>query len=121
MVTRWGMNDKLGMVQLAPRQNQFLGSGGDKYPGAKPFSEATAEAIDQEVLRIINDAHEEAQRLLRQYRKELDALAHALLERETLDEHEILEVTGLPGAPPLRTRKIIKTPSLSPKNDGISE
>lgn len=111
MVTRWGMNDKLGMVQLAPRQNQFLGSGGDKYPGAKPFSEATAEAIDQEVLRIINDAHEEAQRLLRQYRRELDALAHALLERETLDEHEILEVTGLPGAPPLQSRKVIKTPS----------
>ncbi|WP_187263586.1 ATP-dependent zinc metalloprotease FtsH [Pontibacter beigongshangensis] len=108
MVTRWGMSAKLGMVQLAPRQNRYLGGGMDGYTGAKPFSEATAEAIDEEVLRIIHEAHEEAQRLLRQYRKELDALAHALLERETLDEQEILQVTGLPPAPPLRNQKVIE-------------
>ncbi|GGG28049.1 ATP-dependent zinc metalloprotease FtsH [Pontibacter amylolyticus] len=111
MVTRWGMNDKLGMVQLAPRQNQYLGNNMGSFPGAKPFSEATAEAVDKEVLRIINEAHEEAQRLLTKYRKELDALAHALLERETLDEQEILEVTGLPPAPPLQSRKIIEATS----------
>lgn len=111
MVTRWGMNDKLGMVQLAPRQNQYLGNSMGSYPGAKPFSEATAEAIDKEVLRIINEAHEEAQRLLTKYRRELDALAHALLERETLDEQEILKVTGLPPAPPLQSQKIIEATS----------
>lgn len=110
MVTRWGMNDKLGMVQLAPRQNQFLG-GSSGYQGAKPFSEATAKAVDEEVLRIINEAHKEAQRLLVKYRKELDALAHALLERETLDEQEILQVTGLPPAPPLQSRKVIEATS----------
>jgi cell division protease FtsH len=100
MVTRWGMSERVGLVQLAPRENPYLGGSGG-YVGAKPFSEATAEAIDAEVLRIINESHDEAKRLLTQHRKELDALANALMSRETLNEHEILEVTGLPRAPAL--------------------
>jgi len=52
-------------------------------------------------------SHDEALRLLTEHRKELEALAGALLERETLDEEEILEVTGLPPAPPLENRKIL--------------
>ncbi|MBD0356986.1 MAG: ATP-dependent zinc metalloprotease FtsH, partial [Rubrobacter sp.] len=103
MVTRWGMSEKLGTVQLAPRENAFLGGG---YPSEKPFSEETARAIDEEVLRIMDESHEEALRLLTKHRKELDALAQALLERETLDEEEILEVTGLPPAPPLENTKV---------------
>ena len=59
------------------------------------------------MIRIINECHEEARRLLTERRKELDALAGALLERETLDEEEILEVTGLPPAPPLENRKVV--------------
>ncbi len=104
MVTRWGMSEKLGMVQLAPRENPYL-IGGDGFGGEKPFSEATSQTIDAEVLKIIADSHQEARRLLSEYRAQLDALAKALLEQETLDEHEILEVTGLPPAPPLETRK----------------
>jgi cell division protease FtsH len=100
MVTRWGMSERVGLVQLAPRENPYLGGSGG-YTGEKPFSEATAEAIDAEVLRIINESHEEARRLLSQHRKQLDALAEALVSRETLNEKEILEVTGLPAAPPL--------------------
>jgi cell division protease FtsH len=105
MVTRWGMSEKLGMVQLAPRENQFLGGSGG-FEGPKPFSEDTARLIDSEVLGIISRSHEEARRLLIQHRKALDALAAALLARETLDEKEILSVTGLPPAPPLETKKI---------------
>jgi cell division protease FtsH len=101
MVTRWGMSDRVGLVQLAPRDNPYLGAAGGGYPGAKPFSEATAEAIDAEVGRIIAESHEEAKRLLSLQRKELDALAEALVSRETLNEQEILEVTGLPRAPAL--------------------
>jgi cell division protease FtsH len=100
MVTRWGMSDRVGMVQLAPRENPYLGGSGG-YAGDKPFSEATAEAIDAEVLRIITESHDEAKRLLTVHRKELDALAEALLARESLSEREILEVTGLPPAPAL--------------------
>jgi cell division protease FtsH len=54
----------------------------------------------------MDESHEEALRLLTRHRKELDALARALLERETLDEEEILEVTGLPPAPPLENTKV---------------
>jgi cell division protease FtsH len=105
MVTRWGMSEKVGMVQLAPRQNAYLGGAGG-YGGEKPFSEETARVIDAEVLGIINECHEEARRLLADHRKELEVLARALLERETLDEEEILEVTGLPPAPPLKNGKV---------------
>jgi len=102
MVTRWGMSDRLGLVQLAPRENPYLnGPGG--YGGSKPFSDETAEVIDSEVLRIINESHEEAKRLLTAHRQNLDALAQALVARETLNEQEILEVTGLPPAPRLDT------------------
>jgi cell division protease FtsH len=97
MVTRWGMSERVGMVQLAPRENPYLGGAGG-YQGERPFSEATAEAIDEEVRTIISESHEEAKRLLGEHRKQLDALARALLARETLNEQEILEVTGLPPA-----------------------
>jgi cell division protease FtsH len=104
MVTRWGMSEELGTVQLAPRENPYLGGGG--YPSEKPISEETARIVDSEVLRIIGGCHDEARRLLTKHRGELEALARALLERETLDEEEILEVTGLPPAPPLENRQV---------------
>jgi cell division protease FtsH len=105
MVTRWGMSDRLGLVQLAPRENPYLNVP-DGYAGTKPFSDETAEAIDSEVRRIIGDSYEEAKRLLSGHRKQLDALAEALLARETLNEQEILEVTGLPPAPSLNDGRL---------------
>jgi cell division protease FtsH len=89
-------------VQLAPRENPYL-SGPEGYGGTKPFSEETAETVDAEVRKIIGESHDEAKRLLTKHRKALDALAEALLARETLNEEEILEVTGLPPAPALDT------------------
>jgi cell division protease FtsH len=105
MVTRWGMSDRLGMVQLAPPENPYLNTLGG-WGATKSFSEETARAIDAEVLRIIGESHDEARRLLTEHRRQLDALADALLARETLDEQAILEVTGLPAAPALETRKV---------------
>src|SRR5205823_14531667 len=62
MVTRWGMSDRLGMVQLAPRENPYLvgPSGTAGFDGSHPFSEETARAIDAEVRRIIEENHAEA-------------------------------------------------------------
>ncbi len=97
MVTRWGMSEKLGLVQLAPRVNPYLG-GAAAFGADRPFSETTAQAIDAEVQRITGESYDEACRLLRAHRKALDALVVALLEKETLDEIEILDVTGLPPA-----------------------
>ena len=106
MVTRWGMSDKLGMVQLAPKQNPYLNSLDGFGGSTRMVSEETARMIDAEVLRIIVECHDEARRLLTEHRRELDALADALLARETLDETEILEVTGLPAAPSLESGKV---------------
>ncbi|HSC16049.1 MAG TPA: cell division protein FtsH, partial [Gammaproteobacteria bacterium] len=100
MVTRWGMSDELGLVQLAPRANPFLG-GAPAFGADRPFSEATAQTIDAEVRRLIGESYDEALKLLRTHRKALDALVAALLEKETLNETEILAVTGLPPAPEL--------------------
>jgi cell division protease FtsH len=118
MVTRWGMSEGLGLVQLAPRENPYL-SGWGGYGGEKPFSEETAKAIDAEILKIIGESHEEAKRLLSAHRKQLDTLAEALLERETLDEREILMATGLPRAPALETGKL-PVPSAESRSSGPS-
>jgi cell division protease FtsH len=104
MVTRWGMSDRVGLVQLAPRENPYLASL-DGMSGPKSYSEETARVIDAEVQRIIEECHEAALRLLGEHRAALEKLAAALLERETLDEREILEVTGLPPAPALATTR----------------
>ena len=92
------MSDSLGMIQFAPRSNPFLNNGTAAFGSEKPFSEETAKLIDAEVQRIIKECHDEARSLLVKYRTHLDALAQALLERETLDEQEILKVTGLQAA-----------------------
>jgi cell division protease FtsH len=103
MVTRWGMSDALGTVQLAPRENPYLsrlgGSYGGGLGGERSFSEKTAGEIDAEVRRIIDDCHKEARILLDAHRRQLDLLAVALVAQETLEEQEILEITGLPPAP----------------------
>jgi cell division protease FtsH len=107
MVTRWGMSDALGMVQLAPPQNRYLGVAG-AFGGEKPFSDETARVVDAEVQRIIGECHAEAKRLLAAHRPALDALVEALLARETLGEKEILEATGLPPAPALENRPVAR-------------
>jgi cell division protease FtsH len=107
MVTRWGMSDRLGLVQLAPPENPFL-EGTPRYGGEKPFGERTAELIDSEVQRIIDECHDEAKALLTTHRHRLDALVAALLEHETLDQEEILKVTGLPPAPALPSQAVIE-------------
>ena len=58
------------------------------------------------MLKIIEESHEEARGLLTKHRAALDALVKALLERESLDEREILQVTSLPPAPPLESKKL---------------
>ena len=90
MVERWGMSDKVGFLAVAPRDGQsFL------LPGAEPVSEATQELIDEEVRRIVDEEHDAATRLLSVSRDKLDALAGALLERETLDEVDAYAVAGI--------------------------
>jgi cell division protease FtsH len=115
MVTRWGMSDSLGPVALAPRASPFTRGSDDTVafgPGGKPYSESTANLIDAEVRRMIQENYDEAVRLLRLHRSQLDALATALLEHETLEEDEILAVTGmLPGQRELPATRAMALPS----------
>jgi cell division protease FtsH len=106
MVTRWGMSEALGPVTLAQRANQFLPGQNFGGQGGNAFSEATSQLVDSEVRRILDECYDDAVRLLRDYRQPLEVLAAALLDRETLDEDEILRVTGLPRAPQLETLPI---------------
>ena len=97
MVTRWGMSDRLGPVVLGPPSSPFLTGTtvGDAIGVGRPYSESTATLIDAEVQRILQEAYDEAVRLLSEHRQALDRLARALLEHETLDEAEITAATGL--------------------------
>jgi cell division protease FtsH len=105
MVTRGGMSDKLGPISLSPRGGGFLGESEPvSFPGAaKPYSEASAQLIDAEVQAILDGCYQQGLAQLSRHRAELDRLAAALLEHETLDEQHILEVTGFGRAPRLAT------------------
>jgi cell division protease FtsH len=102
MVTRWGMSERLGPVTLASRDNPFL-PGVEDIDGRRPYSETIATLVDAEVQRILQQAHDTGMQLLQQHRQVLDALAAALVERETLEEDDILRVTGLQHAPRLES------------------
>ena len=110
MVTRWGMSERLGPVTLASRDDIYLVGAEPSGAGSqRPYSESTARLIDAEVQQILQDSSGEAERLLRAHRRGLEALVQALLDRETLDEHEILGVTGLPPAPRLESMPLPAT------------
>jgi cell division protease FtsH len=100
MVTRWGMSEEVGPVTLAPREDPFLGGRSEPFGIAqRPYSEATAQLIDAEVQRILQDCYRDGVRLIEENRDALSRLAQALLDRETLDEEEIIRVTGIRPAP----------------------
>ena len=90
MVARWGMSEAIGPVAVADgQQDGFL------LPGAPHPSPATEERVDGEVRRIVEEAEDEATDLLERERHRLDALAEALLERETLDQADAYRIAGV--------------------------
>jgi cell division protease FtsH len=88
MVGRWGMSREVGLVSALP-------AGDDYLPGSTgAVSEATRQLVDLEVRRIIDECYSTAMELLGENRPRLDALAHDLLERETLDEADAYRAAG---------------------------
>ncbi|HEX4525891.1 MAG TPA: ATP-dependent zinc metalloprotease FtsH [Gaiellaceae bacterium] len=90
MVGRWGMSEAVGPLAVLPAESQ-----GPLLPGASEVSQRTQEVIDDEVRRIVEGAHKEVVELLIAKREQLDALAAALLEHETLDEDEAYAAAGV--------------------------
>jgi cell division protease FtsH len=99
MVVRWGMSPKVGPL------NYTQSSDGVMFQ-EKPYSEATAQLIDDEMRRIVEECQTEAEHTLADHRPQLDALATALLRNDSLDEGEILKVTGLKPAAQLPVVKV---------------
>lgn len=92
MVTRFGMSEKLGPMMFGQKDEMvFLGR---EIGEQRDYSEAVAEQIDEEVRAIVTWAYDEARRLLSENRVHLEAVAQRLLEVETIDDHEFLELMG---------------------------
>ena len=90
MVTQWGFSDKLGRVAYGENQEEvFLGH---SVARTQNVSEETAQIIDAEVRRLIDEAYEEARTILTKYKKQWTAIAEGLLEYETLTGDEIAQI-----------------------------
>ncbi|MDX3116032.1 ATP-dependent zinc metalloprotease FtsH [Streptomyces scabiei] len=87
MVARWGMSERVGRLSALPNDAQ------QAYGLAA--APATLDVIDHEMRRIVDDCYEEACRKLRDHRGQLDALALALLEHETLEEADAYRIAGV--------------------------
>jgi cell division protease FtsH len=105
MVTRWGLSDELGAVAYGENQEEvFLGYSVSRQQN---ISEATAQKIDSEIRRLVEDGYQEANHILTEKRNELETLARGLLEFETLTGDEIKELLG--GKRPMRESVIEPT------------
>jgi len=94
MVTRLGMSEQLGPLVYGKKEELiFLGR---EIAEQRDYSEAIAEKIDEEVRRLVNDAHEKARAILLEYRDKLDAIAERLLEVETITRDEFEKIFPAP-------------------------
>ena len=100
MVTRYGMSEDLGTQVFGEANHQvFLGR---DYANHQDYSPETAKRIDDEVHRIMHEAHERARAILEERRDQLDTMAAVLLERETITKPEldaIMKGEALPELP----------------------
>ncbi|MCE2935665.1 MAG: ATP-dependent zinc metalloprotease FtsH [Cyclobacteriaceae bacterium] len=87
MVTIYGMNDKIGNIS-------FFDSKQSEYNFNKPYSEATAERIDQEVKKIVDTAYDRTKQLLILHREHLEIIAKELLEKEILFQSDLERLIG---------------------------
>lgn len=104
MVCEWGMSDKLGMVEYGEHEDHvFLARDMGR---ARDYSEATAQEIDREVRRFVDEGYERAKALITQHRDKVELIAKALLEYETLDGDQVKELieTGTMKNPPYKEK-----------------
>jgi len=87
MVTQYGMSEKFGLIGLESVQNRYL----DGRP-VMNCGESTASEIDQEVMKMLKEAYEEAKRLLSEHRETMDKIAEFLIEKETITGKEFMKI-----------------------------
>ena len=99
MVCEWGMSEELGPLTFGEKDEEiFLGK---ELTTKKTYSEKTAEIIDAEIKNIVTKAYERSMELLTKDRDKLEVMAHALLERESLDADEIRLIMKGEDLPPV--------------------
>ncbi|MDP9294036.1 MAG: ATP-dependent zinc metalloprotease FtsH [Actinomycetota bacterium] len=94
MVGRWGMSPAIGPIAVLPSEAR-----GPLLPGTAETSPETQRVVDQEVQRIVEQAHRSVTELLTEQRGKLDSLTDALLATETLDEDAAYAAAGVPRVP----------------------
>ncbi len=101
MVREWGMSDRVGPMAWHGQQQVFLGE--DLMTSGREYSDETARMMDEEISRILVEQEQRAMELLAKHRGALDAVAEALLEKETIDGQEVAQIvqaglgdTGVP-------------------------
>jgi cell division protease FtsH len=87
MVTVYGLNDKIGNIT-------YYDSTGQEYQFQKPYSEKTAELIDEEIKKLVDSQYERVKKLLLEHKDELLKLANRLLEKEVLFKEDLEEILG---------------------------
>ena len=107
MVSHWGMSDEIGPVAFRQgEEHPFLGK---EMHAMRDFSEQTAFRIDQEIQKFLREAMDRATTILSERRVQLDQIADALLEQESLGKAEIVAILGeretadVPGGEPVAT------------------
>ncbi len=96
MVIRWGMSERLGTISFSERSSPFMGVNDSVAPS--DYSETTAEAIDDEVERIVNTCYARAVELLTTHRPTLDRIAQELRRHEVIDASQLKEIMEETGA-----------------------
>ena len=89
MVTQYGMSERLGTISYEGSQAVFIGR---DYGQTKTYSEATAQAIDEEIRAITKEAYDKAVEIIEAHREQHKAIALALLKYETLDAKQIMSL-----------------------------
>jgi len=98
MVTEYGMSDRLGLVTYERERRPFFLP--ENFAPSKAYSEEKAAEIDEEVARVMEEAHQRVRAILSQHRKVLDDLARLLLEREMVPGEELRKMLGKPNSSP---------------------
>ncbi|MDF3820806.1 ATP-dependent zinc metalloprotease FtsH [Leptospira sp. 96542] len=99
MVCEWGMSEKLGTINYGgPENSPFIGR--DYGHASKPYSEEFAALIDREVKQIIQSSLDKGRELVRKNAKKLEAIAKALLAKETIDATELMAIVHPAGEKP---------------------
>ena len=121
MITQYGMSEKFGLIGLESIQNRYL----DGRPVSN-CGQQTASEIDEEVMKMLKDAYEEAKQLLRDHRVALDKIAAFLIEKETITGKEFMKIyrrcEGIPEPEEKKEENPVKEQTIEmPKKEADTE